>query len=111
MSVKGIICPPQAPWAKNVYWLYSILVEEEYGISRDDLIKELKLMDIDTRPLFLPMHTQPIYNTGQHLAVAEELAHKGLSLPSSASLQDYEVDRVCGAIKNIYEKVGKNALV
>jgi len=110
-TVEGIICPPQAKWAKNVYWLYSILVEEEYGISRDELIKELSLMDIDTRPLFLPIHDQPIYNTGQHLAIAEELALKGLSLPSSANLQNYEVDRVCAAIKDIHERTRSNAHV
>lgn len=101
-GIKGIICPPRAKWAKNVYWLYSILVEKEYGISRDDLIKELSSMDIDTRPFFPPVHMQPIYNTGQHLGVCEELASKGLSLPSSAGLQEHEVDRVCSAIRDIY---------
>ena len=100
-DVKGIICPPQAKWAKNVYWLYSILVEEEFGISRDELIKELNFAGIDSRPFFPPIHTQPIYNTGQHLGVSEELASKGLSLPSSAGLQYHEVDRVCDVIKSI----------
>lgn len=100
-GIKGIVCPPQAKWAKNVYWLYSVLVEKEYGISRDDLIRELSSMHIDTRPFFLPAHTQPIYHTGQHLAVAQDLASKGLSLPSSAGLREYEVDRVCKAIREI----------
>ena len=102
-DVKGIICPPQAKWAKNVYWLYSILVEEEFGINRDELIKQLNLAGIDTRPFFPPIHTQPIYNTGQHLGISEELASKGLSLPSSAGLQYHEVDRVCSAIQSIFK--------
>ncbi len=102
-DVKGIICPPQAKWAKNVYWLYSILVEEEFGISRDKLIRQLNLAGIDTRPFFPPIHTQPIYKTGQCLAVAEALATKGLSLPSSAGLQNHEIDRVCNVIKSIYK--------
>ncbi|MBI4308999.1 MAG: aminotransferase class I/II-fold pyridoxal phosphate-dependent enzyme [Candidatus Omnitrophica bacterium] len=104
-GVAGIIRPPQAKWAQNVYWLYSILVEEEYGIGRDDLMAELNLMHIETRPFFLPVHTQPIYNTGQYLSVSQELASKGLSLPSSASLQKHEIDRVCKAIKDIHKKV------
>jgi len=103
-DVKGIICPPQAEWAKNVYWLYSVIVQDEFGVNRDDLIKELNSMGIDSRPLFLPVHTQPIYNTGQHLEVAERLSLNGLSLPSSASLQGEEIDRVCEAIKKIQDK-------
>lgn len=105
--VKGIICPPKAKWARNVYWLYSILVEEEYGISRDELIKELSSMGIDTRPLFPPIHMQPIYNTGQNLEVAEGLASRGLSLPGSSGLQHHEVDRVCRAISTIQNSLIK----
>ena len=104
-DIRGIICPPQTKWARNVYWLYSIVVQEEFGISRDDLMKELNSMGIDTRPLFPPVHTQPIYNTGQCLEVSEELALKGLSLPSSAGLQKQEIDRVCCAISDIYKKL------
>lgn len=104
-GIEGINLPPQAKWAKNVYWLYSILVNKDFGISRDDLIEELKLRGIDTRPLFPPLHKQPIYDTGQCLKVSEDLSQIGLSLPSSAGLQIHEVDRVCGAIKGIYQKV------
>ena len=100
-EVKGITCPPRANWAKNVYWLYSILVEEEYGISRDDLMEELNAMDIDTRPFFLPVHQQPIYNTGQSLPVSERLSRCGLSLPSSINLSEEEITRICQAIKSI----------
>lgn len=100
-GVKGIIYPPKAEWAKNVYWLYSILVEEKYGISRDELIKELSSMDIDTRPLFPPVHKQPIYNTGQTLPVSERLSCCGLSLPSSVNLSEDEIGKICAAIKSI----------
>lgn len=103
-GIEGIIRPPKAKWAKNVYWLYSILVEKEYGISRDKLIGELTAMNIDTRPFFSPVHTQPIYNTGQHLGVSEELASKGLSLPSSVDLQEHEVDRVCSVVRDIHKR-------
>jgi perosamine synthetase len=103
-KIKGIVCPPRAKWAKNVYWLYSILVGKEYGISRDEIIRELSLMDIETRPLFPPVHTQPIYSAGKHFPVCEDLSARGLSLPSSAGLQDYEIDRVCSAIRDIQKK-------
>jgi perosamine synthetase len=100
-GISGLIRPPQAVWAKNVYWLYSILIEKDFGISRDELMRELSSLDIDTRPFFPAVHTQPVYNTRQDLPVAQALAEKGLSLPSSAGLQDHEVVRVCTAIKNV----------
>ncbi len=104
-GIRGITFPPKEEWAKNVYWLYSILIEEKsFGISRDELIRQLKDMGIETRPLFLPAHTQPIYHTGQRFMVSEELASRGLSLPSSVSMQHHEIDRVCSAIKKCSSK-------
>lgn len=86
-EVPGISLPPRAAWADNVYWLYSILVEPGvFGRTRDELMACLREEGIETRPLFLPVHTQPTYNTGQRLPVAEHLAATGLSLPSSPSL-------------------------
>ena len=76
-------------------------MEEKYGISRDELIKELSSMDIDTRPLFPPVHKQPIYNTGQTLPVSERLSCCGLSLPSSVNLSEDEIGKICAAIKSI----------
>lgn len=106
-GVPGIVLPPQAAWAKNVYWLYSVLVEKEFGMGRDQLMRELNALRIDTRPFFPPVHRQPVYDSGQPLPVCEELSAKGLSLPSSSGLQDHEIDRVCRAIKDIHKKTAK----
>jgi perosamine synthetase len=97
--VPGIVLPPQAPWASNVYWLYSVIVDAQvYGRSRDELMAALRQDGIDTRPLFHPVHTQPIYRTGQHLPVAERLARDGLSLPSAVGLRQEDIQRVTDAI-------------
>jgi perosamine synthetase len=97
--VRGIVLPPQAPWASNVYWLYSVIVDAQvYGRSRDELMAALRQDGIDTRPLFHPVHTQPIYRTGQHLPVAERLARDGLSLPSAVGLRQEDIQRVTDAI-------------
>lgn len=98
-DVTGITLPKEASWAFNIYWLYSVLVDEQlFGTTRDELIAALQAQGIQTRPLFLPLHTQPIYNTGQTLPVAERLAAVGLSLPSAVGLQEYEINRVVEAI-------------
>lgn len=98
--IDGIELPPQEPWARNVFWLYSILVDDAtFGRSRDELAAHLELAGIETRPVFPPLHTQPIYrHLGDSFPCAEELAAHGLSLPSAVGLEDGGVDRVVEAI-------------
>jgi perosamine synthetase len=87
-----------------VYWLYSVLIDEKaFGMKRDALIAILTNRAIDTRPLFPPVHTQPIYSTGQCLPIAKQLAAQGISLPSGVSLGLESVRRVAQAIKQAHD--------
>ena len=109
-DISGITLPPEAAWARNIYWLYSILIdEEEFGMSSKELRSQLKERGIETRPLFPPVHQQPIYNTGQSLPVCEMLAHCGLSLPSSVNLNWNEIERITGEIRNIQGRIRNSA--
>jgi len=104
-GIPGISLPPEAKWASNVYWLYSIIVDEsKFGMSTKELRKKLKEKDIETRSLFPPVHTQPIYATGQRLSVAESLSKKGMSLPSSIKLAGQDIKRITDAIIELYSK-------
>ena len=104
-GIPGISLPPEAKWASNVYWLYSIIVDEgKFGMSSEKLRKNLKEKDIETRSLFSPVHQQPIYDTGQHLPVAEDLSKRGLSLPSSANLSKTEIEKITIMIRECHEK-------
>ena len=104
--VPGITLPPQAKWAKNIYWLYSILVDEkEFGLSANELGRKLQGKSIETRPLFPPVHKQPIYNTSQCLPVCEYLSSSGLSLPSSSNLCRNQINRVVEVVKSIQKHV------
>jgi len=105
-SVPGISLPPEASWARNVYWMYSILAEDSYGLARDELMKELKARDIDSRPFFYPIHTMPPYQAGaegQEFPVATELSRKGLNLPSSATLTPQQITQICQVLKDNVE--------
>ena len=100
-SVPGIQLPPEAVWAENVYWLYCILVHPQvFGMSRNELMGILSEQEIETRPLFPPLHTQPIYNTGQSLPVAEHLSASGVSLPSAVTLSTHDLARTIQVIRN-----------
>ena len=101
-DIPGIGLPPKATWAEGICWLYSILVEPEYGLDRDALMVALRERGIDTRPFFWPLHELPPYRSDVRLPVAEALARKGLSLPSAASLSDEQIVRVATAIREIH---------
>jgi perosamine synthetase len=100
-EVRGVTLPPEEPWAKNVYWMYSILVEDSFAVGRGELAAHLKERGIDSRPFFHPLHTMPPYRQDVSLPVAESLARKGLNLPSSALLQERDIERIVGAIKEL----------
>jgi len=91
-DVDGITLPPEAKWANNVYWMYSILIEDEFG-GRDKVMEKLREKKIDTRPFFYPIHVQPPYLKpgGETFPVAEELSKKGVNLPSAATLREDEL--------------------
>ncbi|MDD5129516.1 MAG: aminotransferase class I/II-fold pyridoxal phosphate-dependent enzyme [Candidatus Omnitrophica bacterium] len=106
-GVKGIVLPVEKKWAKSVYWMYSILVEDSYGISRDLLMRKLSERGIDTRPVFYPIHIMPPYADNKKFPIAEEISRKGISLPSAVSLKEDEIRRIAAAIKEIGRGRGK----
>ncbi len=97
-DVPGLTLPPEIAWAENVYWMYSVILEDEFGLTRDELRGKLCAAGIDTRPFFYPVHTLPMYNTGQPLPVAEDLAHRGINLPSGATLTPEQINFVCDTL-------------
>jgi perosamine synthetase len=104
-GIPGITLPPEESWATNVFWLYSILVDErEFGMSRDALLAALDTDGIEGRPFFAPIHRQPLYDEGRSLPVAERLAAEGLSLPSAVTLTEADVARVVDTIARLARK-------
>ncbi|MAG15622.1 aminotransferase DegT [Candidatus Woesearchaeota archaeon] len=96
-SVKGITFQPEESYAKSVFWLHSILIEDDFRCNRDALMKELKDAGIDSRPFFIPMNELPPYRQ-EGFPVASELSRKGMNLPSSTLLTDEDIKRVCSVI-------------
>jgi len=100
-GVPGLTLAPEAPWAESSYWMYSVLVQDDFPLSRDGLIAHLRAQKIDTRPFFVPMHELPAYARGERLPVAERLSRQGLNLPSSTTLTEAQIERVAAAIKSV----------
>ena len=106
-DVAGLSLQSEKPWAQSAHWINSVILGEEHQLSRDDMMQELAKAGIETRPLFHPMHTLPMYckqASGQQFPVAERLAARGLNLPSSALLEEDEIDHVCDQLTRILSK-------
>lgn len=96
-----IVLPVEESWAKNVYWMFTILLTSDYPLSRDELVVKLEnVHGIETRNTFNPMHIQPIYKQKGDYPIAEMLGHTGLNLPSSTRLTEEEILEVCKWVKH-----------
>jgi len=110
-GIPGITLPKEKKWAKNVYWMYSIVIEDEFGMSRDDLMAFLRQKGIDTRTFFIPMHVQPAFRNlglfeGERYPVSDRLAERGLYLPSGSGLSKDQISSVCEAVKQARKSKG-----
>ena len=92
---------PEMLWTKCVYWMYSILIEDKFGMSRDELMKRLEEKGIDTRPFFYPMDVMPPYKNNERFPVAEEISRKGVNLPSGVNLKEEEVKTLVTIIEKL----------
>ncbi len=103
-DVDGITLPVEQSYAKNVYWMYGIVIEDDFGIIRDQVIEKLLKLGIQTRAFFWPMHLQPSINTknkNDYFPVSEKLGKQGLYLPSSSHLTKEQVEEIVEKIKSL----------
>ncbi|MFN8489184.1 MAG: DegT/DnrJ/EryC1/StrS family aminotransferase [Caldilineaceae bacterium] len=100
-GLPGITLPVELPGYTNVYWMYSVLVDEAYPLTRDELIPALRERGIDSRPFFHPLDTLPPYRSATPCPVALRLSQQGINLPSAPSLTDEQVAYICATLHNL----------
>jgi len=102
-AIKGITfqTEPSSDFFSN-YWLTSIIIDPEKtnGITREDIRLALEKVNIESRPLWKPMHLQPVFNSFPYYGdtVSETLFTNGLCLPSGSSLTESDLERVVEAL-------------
>jgi perosamine synthetase len=104
-DVPGLQLPIEQPWARNVYWMYAVVVQPEFGRTRDELAAHLRADGIDTRTFFCPMDLQPCLLDlpgfgGDPCPVADRLWETGLYLPSSTNLTDDDLARIGAGVRS-----------
>jgi perosamine synthetase len=109
-DIPGLQLPVEEPWARQVYWMYGIVLEAATGMDAKTFAAKLKGKGVDTRPFFLGMHEQPVFqNMGlfqaERYPVTERIARQGLYLPSGLTLTDKQLDQVCDTVNVVLDEV------
>lgn len=96
-DLEGIVFMPEAAWGRHTRWLTTLTVEPGlFGASREDIRLALEDHNIEARPVWKPMHLQPVFEGVPVVGgeVASDLYRRGLCLPSGSSMTDDDVARV-----------------
>jgi len=101
-ELPGISPMPEAPWGRPTNWLSCFLIDsQEFGCTRNELIGRLDEAGVESRPVWKPMHLQPLFRDCESIggAVAEDLFRRGICLPSSSSLTLNDQSRVIDCVR------------
>lgn len=102
-SLPGITPMREAEWARSVFWMYTVLVDEtRYGVTSRALMRHLEAAHIQARPLWQPMHCSPVYASAlaTDCATAERLNRDAISLPCSVGLTHHQQQQVIECLQN-----------
>jgi perosamine synthetase len=108
-TIPGVRFQVEKPYAKSVYWMYSIELDESSGIEAEAMMAGLREREISTRPFFMGLHAQPVLNEmglfiGEKYANTEKAYRQGLYLPSGLTLTRSQIDLVCNAVEEIMKQ-------
>ncbi|XEC93407.1 DegT/DnrJ/EryC1/StrS family aminotransferase [Paenibacillus tarimensis] len=96
--------PVQKEWAKNVFWMYSVVLKDGSEERRDNAMRLLKEKGIETRPFFYPMHILPPYKHLQpqwEFPTASRIAATGFNLPTYGTLEEEDILYISTCLKEI----------
>lgn len=106
-DLPGVQFMPEAPFGSSSRWLSCLTFDPNVaGIDREQVRLKLLGQQIETRPLWKPMHLQPVFVNSECInnGVAEDLFRKGLCLPSGSNLTAEDLSRVTAQIRQLYIK-------
>lgn len=110
-DIEGIDFMPEAPFGRSNRWLTVMTLEpEKLGITPLDIINALAEENIESRPVWKPMHLQPLFAGCEYfthedgISIADKLFKKGVCLPSGSNLSCEEQDRVVKVVRRVLER-------
>jgi pyridoxal phosphate-dependent aminotransferase EpsN len=103
-DLPGLGFMPEAPWGRHTRWLTCITIDPaQFGADREAVRLALEAENIESRPVWKPMHLQPVFAGYEAIGgqVAQELFERGLCLPSGSSLTTSDLDRVITIVRRL----------
>lgn len=105
-DIPVIQLPVEESYARQVYWMYGLVLDESRGMDAVEFAKRLDALGVQTRPFFLGMHEQPVFwergfFKGERYPVAERIAKQGLYLPSGLALTEAQLEQVCKVVREV----------
>lgn len=106
-DVPGLTFAPEAPWGRHTRWLTCMTIDSaQFGADREQVRRALDEANIEARPVWKPMHLQPVFASCEVLggSVAEYLFENGICLPSGSNLTSDDLARVVSAIRALAQR-------
>lgn len=109
-EIPGVSFMPEAPFGRANRWLTVMLVDPQTGVTPADIMKALQEENIESRPVWKPMHLQPVFEEYAYFAheegssVSDDLFANGICLPSGSSLTEEELGSISTLIKRLLTK-------
>lgn len=103
-DLPGIVPQPEASWGSHTRWLSVFSIDpDEVPVTPEEIVRELDRENIEARPVWRPMHMQPVFAGAQTIRgdTAQRLFETGICLPSSSSLSTDEQRRVVEAVRSV----------
>ena len=106
-GLPGVSFMPEAAYGRSSRWLSCMLINPaEFGASRDEIQAVLEAQNIESRPVWKPLHLQPLFADCERVGggVAEKLFERGLCLPSGSSLTQENRERVVALVRGCAQR-------
>jgi pyridoxal phosphate-dependent aminotransferase EpsN len=108
-DLPGVQFMPEAEYGRSTRWLTCLTIDpRDFGADREEIRLALEIDDIESRPVWKPMHMQPVFRGARVIggSVAEELFEKGLCLPSGSAMSRNDVERISRIVRDCSVQVG-----
>ena len=105
-DLPGVCLMPEPDYGRSTRWLSCLTIDKERaGFDRNRVIKKLEKQNIESRPLWKPMHMQPLYSRYQVVGgtVAESLFQTGICLPSGTEMTESDLNRIIKIIRSCWD--------